>query len=61
MWWSGDGFVNFLVIGVPLGEINGFSVLGIGMGIVGVQNDLSGIIEEVFVSLMTLCQIFSFT
>ena len=36
LWWSGDGFVDFVVIGVSLGEINGFSVLRIGMEIVGV-------------------------
>ena len=32
----GDRFVDFLVIGVPLVEINDFWVLGIRMEIVGV-------------------------
>ena len=35
LWRSGDGFVDFVVLLASLGEINGFSVLGIGMEIVG--------------------------
>lgn len=48
MWWSGNGFVNFVVTGVSLGEIKDFLVFGIRMEILGVQNDLSSIIGKVF-------------
>ena len=62
LWWSGDGFVNFVVIGVPLGGINGLSVLGIGMEIVGVQNGLYGITGEVFCKFNdSVSTYFSFT
>ena len=36
LWRSVDGFVDCVVLWASLGEINGFSVLGIGMEIVGV-------------------------
>ena len=36
LWWSDHGFVSFVVIGLSLGEINDFSVLGIEMDILGV-------------------------
>ena len=48
IWWSDDGFVDFVIIGVSLWKINGIPVLGIGMKIVGVQNELFRIIGEVF-------------
>ena len=47
LWLSGDRLVGFVVIGVSFAEINGFSVVVIGMGTVDVWNDLFGIIREV--------------
>ena len=47
LWLSGDRLVHFVVVGVSFAEINGFSVVVIGMEIVDVWNDLFGIIREV--------------